>query len=726
MTEPAPGVLRVQEGLAPPGGAAGTEVTREIVPDEVYMGKRLFGKESQYVIIEAGTYGSERELADVEKTILSKREKAKGLRNIVFNSVYCDGSRRIYIVSISPSATLRDVLSASPFSLQEKKALALDVCREVRKVHGSSDVHDGLSLERVLVGDRELILLTNYFPGIPASVENLLPREIAELGDDASRIFPKTRYDRESVDVFATALMMYEIFTGQKPANSREYVLTEEERRVLGQSLRTAPGSFAACFGPFGAMRFDAQKAGEYAAVLPRALSALAASAALCARYLIEAASRNTLKEYLAAALDKTCLEEYFGSTDCLASGDAKRKNTYVFPSVLGDAGRWFSKNGGRYNYVPVLGDFFGFFRKPEERAHCPKLDELIKRLGAAKNKKGSDYCARIQESIGEKRGKNILNEMTELHRKQRLEQAGRRRITLIKRSVTASAILLLAAALLVVGYLHYYPAKPAPGRYGRAATPLTGDNREQTEAMPGRSPAAAQAPTTKLYIAREDAKTYTVPESRSSRIDVGNLTFVVLDSLNPSTRVSADSLPFFKIASVDKKFVLDYPNRLLLSAKGRNLKTGVHHVPIEAHNPECTPIVTDIEITVVREPDESPPPAAQPQPSPSELSPQPRILRPSAVPVCDGVYKIEHAGQGNVLDDIRAGDHEKFTDQGGTIYVYRQSAKKIITANLSETSRKYVMREYVLSNPQPVDVSEGDLISRERRLLEKCVKEKK
>ena len=316
MTDAGSGIATVQKGITPADSTVSTLVTTEIVPDEVYMGKRGFGKESQDVVIETGTYDSEQSLGNILRTVLSKRDKAKELRNIAFNSFYYDDSHRIYIVSISPNATLKDVLSKCSFTIQEKGFLALDVSCEVRKIHISSDVHNGLSLERVLVSDRDLIILTNYFNSIPSSVRDFLPEELVELGKNIQGSFPKTRYDRESIDVFETALIIYQIFTGRKPEFLKEYTLTDEERRVLGQSLRTAPDSIGKCFRPFHTISFNKGKARDYAAVFPKLSSALVSSATSCGTYFLERVSKNKLEEYLVTVLDKKSLEEMFGLTD--------------------------------------------------------------------------------------------------------------------------------------------------------------------------------------------------------------------------------------------------------------------------------------------------------------------------------------------------------------------------------------------------------------------------
>ena len=414
MTDVSPGIATVQKGITPADSTVKTVVTKEIVPDEVYMGKRSFGKESQDVVIETGTYESEQSLGNILKTVLSKRDKAKELRHIAFNSFYYDDFHRIYIVSISSNVTLKDVLTKCPFSIQEKGFLALDVCNEVKKIHTSSDVHNGLSLERVLVSDRDLIILTNYFNSIPSSVRDFLPQELIELGNNMHGSFSKTRYDRESIDVFETALIIYEIFTGKKPGFLKEYKLTDEERRVLGQSLRTAPDSIGKCFRPFYDIGFNKRKTGDYIAVIPKLFSALVSSATSCGTFFLERVSKNKLKEYLVAVLDKKSLEENFGSTDYYKSLEQKNRRKYVVPFAQKDNGGWYAKNGGRYNYVPILGNFFGFIKKSEERVYCPKLDELIKRLEVFEKKKGSDFYGRIFNLIGGKKGKNILIEMTE------------------------------------------------------------------------------------------------------------------------------------------------------------------------------------------------------------------------------------------------------------------------------------------------------------------------
>ncbi|HUI93051.1 MAG TPA: serine/threonine-protein kinase [Chitinivibrionales bacterium] len=724
MTDIYSGIAMIQNGITPADSAVRTLVTKEVVPGEVYMGKRVFGKESQDVVIETGTYDSEQRLGNILKTILSKREKAKELRNIAFNSFYYDASHRIYIVSISPNATLKDVLTKCPFSLQEKGFLALDVCNEVKKIHDSFDVHNGLSLERVLVSDRDLIILTNYFNSIPPSVGGLLPEELVDLGKGASGFFPRTRYQRESVDVFETALMVYEMLTGKKPGFSKEYKLTDAEQRVLGQTLRTAPDSFGKCFAPFHAIGFNVRKAGDYFAVVPRLFSALAASAALCMNYLLEDVSKNKLKDYLAAALDKTKLEENFGAADCVKSSGGKSGKKYVFPFVTKNAGAWFTKNGGRYNYVPLAGNFFGFIKKPEERVHCPALDELIKRLGVFRKKRGPDYYGRIHDLMSGKKGKNILNEMTELHLRQRLEQVGRERMSRLRKAAIAVTTAALTIALLVAGYLQYASRALTAEQSAKAEAAAAGPSQKK-DTVAAVAP-AAPAPKSGRYIKREDARTYTVPQYRSARIDVRYLKFAVLDSLDASTHISPDTLPFFKVTSLDRKFIVDYPNKLLLSVKGQKLKPGPHPVKIEASNPECKPLATTIAIMVTQSQPSAPPVQAPVPPQVVQPAAPPQAIRPTASVLCGGVYKLEHIEKGDELDDVWHTEKEKFVDEGGTIYVYRQGAKEIITANPKPGTHLYFTKEYLLSKPMPVLVTNGDLISHDRGLLEKCLKSKK
>ena len=214
------------------------------------------------------------------------------------------------------------------------------------------------------------------------------------------------------------------------------------------------------------------------------------------------------------------------------------------------------------------------------------------------------------------------------------------------------------------------------------------------------------------------------VPWYRSARIDLRYLKFAILDSLNASTHISTDSLPLFKVASLDKKFIVDYPHKLLLSEKGQKLMSGLYRVTIEVSNPECKSLNTTITV-MVTQPSIVPmkttvqPLAVQP-PAPSEQ------MRLSARLLCSGVYKLEHVEKGAVLDDVWFTEKEKFVDQGGTIYVYRRSTKDIIAANPKKDTHSYFSKEYLLSTPQPVTVSDDDLISRDKRFLEKCLKLRK
>lgn len=717
MTEANPGIAAVQNGITPAGSTVSTVVTKEIVPDEVYLGKRSFGKESQDVVIETGTYDSEQSLGNILKTVLSKRDKAKELRNIAFNSFYYD-VHRIYIVSISSNVTLKDVLSKCPFSIQEKGFLALDVCNEVKKIHSSSDVHNGLSLERVLVSDRGLVILTNYFNSIPSSVRDFLPEELMRLGNNVQGSFSNTRYDRESIDVFETALILYEIFTCRKPGFLKEYKLTDEEQRVLGQSLRTAPDSIGKCFRSFNDIDFNKRKARDYAALVPKLFSALVSSAALCGSYFLEHVSKNTLKEYLVTVLDRKSLEENFGSTDYLGSLEEKNRKRYVVPFVKKDKGGWYAKNGGRNNYVPLLGNFFGFIKKPEERVYCPKLDELIRRLKGFE-KKGPDFYGRIYGLIVGKKGKNILIEMTELHLKQKKEQVKRERMIRLKKTAFAATAMSVAVGLLVAGYLHY----SSRSHNVEGAAGIAADNSQKKETI-SNTAHAVQIPASKLYIKRGDEKTYKVPQYRSARIALKYLKFAILDSLNASTHISPDTLPFFKVASLDKEFIVDYPHKLLLSAKGQKLSPGLHHVTIEASNPECKSLTTAITITVPQSPMAPVTTAVQPQ-AVQPIIPPPAI-RPSARLLCSGVYKLEHVENGAILDDVWFTEKEKFVDQGGTIYVYRHGTKDIIAANPKKDTHWYFTKDYLLSKPHPVTVSNDDLISRDRGFLEKCLKLRK
>jgi hypothetical protein len=718
MTDAGPGIATVQKGITPVDSTVSTQVTTEIVPDEVYMGKRGFGKESQDVVIETGTYDSEQSLGNILKTVLSKRDKAKELRNIAFNSFYYDDSHRIYIVSISPNATLKDVLSKCPFTIQEKGFLALDVCSEIKRIHSSSDVHNGLSLERVLVSDRDLIILTNYFNSIPSSVRDFLPEELVELGKNMQGSFPKTRYDRESIDIFETALIIYQIFTGRKPEFLKKYTLTDEERRVLGQSLRTAPDSIGKCFSPFHDIGFNTRKVRDYVAVFPKLFSALVSSATSCGTYFLERVSKNKLKEYLVTVLDKKSLEENFGSTDYLTSLEKKNKKKYVFPFAKKDNVGWYAKNGGRYNYVPILGNFFGFIKKPGERVYCPKLDELIKRLEVFEKKTGSDFYGRIYDLIGGKKGKNILNEMTELHLKQKKEQVKRERMSRLKRTAFAAATICLAFALLFAGYLHY-----SSHSHKVDAAGLGADNSQKKETI-STTANAIRIPKSKLYIKREDTKTYTVQQSKSARIDLRYLKFAILDSLKALMHISTDTLPFFKVSSLDKKFIMAYPQKLLLSAQGQKLRPGLHRVEIEAYNPECKSLNTTITIMVTQSSIVPMKTTGQPQAVQPTIPPQ--SIRPSVRLVCSGVYKLEHIEKGAVLDDVWFTEKERVADQGGTVYVYRHSTKDIIAANPKKDTRSYFTKEYLLSKPQPVTVRNDDLISRDRGFLEKCLKARK
>jgi hypothetical protein len=720
MIEESPGIAAVQKGITPADSTVRTVVGREIVPDEVYMGKRSFGKESQDVVIETGTYDSEQSLGNILKTVLSKRDKAKELRNIAFNSFYCDSFHRIYIVSISSNVTLKDVLARCPFSIPEKGFLALEVCNEVKKIHCSSDVHNGLSLERVLVSDWDLVLLTNYFNRIPSSVRAFLPEELVGPGSTMHGSFSTTRYNRESIDVFETALILYEIFTGRKPGSLKEYKLTDEERRVLGQSLQTAPDSIGQCFRSFNDIGFTARKAGDYAAVFPKLFSALVSSAASCGTYLLERVSKNTLKEYLVTVLDKKALEEHFGPADYGKSPEKKNRKKYVVPFVKKDIGGWYAKNGGRYNYVPLLGNFFGFIRKPEERVRCPNLDELIARLKVFEKKKGPDFYGRINDLIGGKKGKNILIEMTELHLKQKKEQIKRERMRRLKRTAFAAAATSLAAALLIAGYLHYSSRSRNVDRPVNGAAGIAADNSQRNETITNAAP-AVQVPKTKLYIKREDAKTYTVPWYRSARIDLRYLKLAILDSLNALTHLSADTLPFFKVTSLDKKFLVDYPHKLLLSEKGQKLKPGLYHVTIEVSNPECKSLNTTINVMVTQPSIAPVTTPAQPQTGQPTIPSQ--TIRPSARLQCSGVYKLEHIEEGTFLDDVWFTEKERFVDQGGTIYLFRRSTREIIAANPKKDTHSYFSREYLLSTPRPVTVNNDDLISRDRSFLEKCLK---
>ena len=719
MTDGMPEITMVQNGITPAGSTVRTVVTKEIIPNEVYMGKRSFGKESQDVIIETRTCDSEQRLDNILKTILSKRDKAKELRNIAFNSFYYDDARRAYIVSISPNATLQDVLSKCPFTIQEKGFLALDVCNEVKKIHSSSDVHNGLSLERVLVSDRDLIILTNYFNSIPSSVRDFLPEELIGLGSTIQGNYSKTRYKRESIDVFETALIMYQIFTGRKPGFLKEYKLTDEERQVLGQSLQTAPDSIGKCFRAFHNIGFNKRKAGDYVAVFPKMISALLSSGKMCGSYFLERVTKNTLKEYLVTVLDKSTLEEKYGSTEYLATLEKKSKKKYVFPFATTDIGGWYSKNGGRCNYVPILGKYFGFMKKPEERVYCPTLDELIEKLRAFDTKKRSDYYGRIYDLIGGKKGKNILNEMTELHVMQKKEQVKRERMSHLRKTSIAVTTFALTVGLLIAGYLQLSSHAHNVGRPSEGAAGIVPDYSQKKETIKKAVPAMPM-PKSRLYIKLEDPKAYTVLRSKSARIGLRYLKFAILDSSNASTRISTDTLPLFRVTSLDKKFIVDYPHKLLISAKGQKLLSGLHAVKIEAYYPECKSLNTTITIMVVQ-PSILPTKPAVQLPALQTATP-PRAIRPSASLLCSGVYKIEHVEKEVFLEDVWLTEKEKMVDEGGTIYLYKQHGAKTIAANPKEGTHLYFAKEYLLSKPQPVAVSNDDIISHDRRLLEKCL----
>jgi hypothetical protein len=309
---------------------------------------------------------------------------------------------------------------------------------------------------------------------------------------------------------------------------------------------------------------------------------------------------------------------------------------------------------------------------------------------------------------------------MTELHLKQKKEQARRERMSRLKRASFAAAALSLAAGLLVAGYLYYSPRSHDYDRPVAGAAGIVADNSKKKETS-ANAANAIQVPKTKLYILREDAKTYTVPWYRSARIDLKYLKFSILDSLNASTRISTDTLPFFKVTNLDEKFILDYPHKLLLSAKGQKLKPGSYRVTIEVSNPECTSLTTAITVTVTQPPIVPVTTTAQPQAVQPPAPPQ--AIRPSASLLCSGVYKLEHTEQGSVLEDIWHTEKEKFVEEGGPIFVYRQSAKDIIAANPKEGTHSYFTKKYLLSKPEPVRVTNGDIISHDRGLLEKCLK---
>jgi len=151
MTDVSPGIAAVQKGITPADSAVRTVVSREIVPDEVYMGKRSFGKEKPGRRHRNRNVWSEQSLGNILKTVLSKRDKAKELRNIAFNSFYTTSSTGSTSWVFSSNVTLKTFFPSALFPSREKGFLALDVCNEVKKIHISSDVHNGLSLERVLV-----------------------------------------------------------------------------------------------------------------------------------------------------------------------------------------------------------------------------------------------------------------------------------------------------------------------------------------------------------------------------------------------------------------------------------------------------------------------------------------------------------------------------------------------------------------------------------------------
>jgi hypothetical protein len=368
---------------------------------------------------------------------------------------------------------------------------------------------------------------------------------------------------------------------------------------------------------------------------------------------------------------------------------------------------------------VPILRNFFGFIKKPEERVYCPNLDELIKRLKVFERKKGPDFYGRIYNLIGGKKGKNILNEMTELHLKQKKGQVKRERMSRLKRTAFAATAILLALALLIAGYLHYSSRSHNVDRPVNGDAGIVMDNSQKKETISNAVP-TVQVPKARLYINREDAKTYTVPWYRSARIDLRYLKFSILDSLNASTRISTDTLPFFKVTILDKKFIVDYPHKLLLSTKGQKLKPGLYHVALEASNPECKSLNTTINVMVTQP---SITPVTTPaQPQTDQPPAPPQGIRPSVSMSCSGVYKIEHAEMGAVLDDIWFTEKEKFVDQGGTVYVYRNRTKDIIAANPKKGTHLYLTKEYLLSKPIPVRVSNDDLISRDRAFLEKCL----
>ncbi len=226
-----------------------TEIVKRL-GENLYGGVRRFiGGTEKNVVVEMFRYNSSSELEEIKGRVKARDEVAKNLGNTTIQSLHND-PRFAYVVSGSDHHTLKELLSRTDLSKNERGNLAYQVCNLVKKLHSQSQNHLNLTLERIVIDkDNRLRVLTNHTNMMQPGVRDFIPEEIIANMSEMDNGEVKQRYDRNSIDTFLTGLMVYEILTGKKPSELKEYklirnIFSDESYRMVSEDFEDRPGSW--------------------------------------------------------------------------------------------------------------------------------------------------------------------------------------------------------------------------------------------------------------------------------------------------------------------------------------------------------------------------------------------------------------------------------------------------------------------------------------------------
>lgn len=458
--------------------------------ENLYCGeRRLLGGAKKKVVVELFPYSSRAELKDIRTRLKGNIDVAEKLGNIAMESFYdeegMNGSKKrakekfCYVVSESNDITVRELLEKSDLTLQEKGNLALQICKLVKDMHSHSQYHNNLSLDRIVIDeDFNLRVLTNHTGKTQPSIKEYIPDEIIQNTSRMDNWDIKQRYGLHSTDTFLTGLMVYEIFTGKKPAHVKDYRLVKErdKQRIEDEVFEDivtdglVKGRLEEKLDGYARMHEDKKGVMREQDEFYGMESELQHGGLRKARD--EFFCRKNLADALAIILDKQSLNDYFGyegefNYKRILPTFADALNQEIVERVTRSAQKKKEKmqknrkipESERIKKIEKLERIienigkkrpveFGYHkRRQNERKYCPDVDFLLGYLKEFDNPLYADY---LKQKMGEAFGDRARHEPSALYEKierLRAEKKRGKRRRAAKMSIAAAAALIALVA---------------------------------------------------------------------------------------------------------------------------------------------------------------------------------------------------------------------------------------------------------------------------------------